>query len=152
MNYYQALQREDGRWDYTQRRDSQIWAIGYCQGWEMVQRRIDRYEDHEHPVMQMDEERIEKLKAHKDKFHDNGHATKEGARACYQEYLLDFQLDLDSSLQTAGKHTCMAEGCEEETRQMIPVGSYFQFLLCPEHQNREEVDELLNVTSMCGST
>jgi hypothetical protein len=120
MNYYQPRQREDSlRWDFTCKRDRQVWPIGYCSG-----------KSHEGP--------------HADKYHDDGHASAEEAAQCYRLYLLDNELRFDDGGDSRVLRVCQYPGCEEFTGGSATVGCgpCAVYSLCAEHRTREAVEEM----------
>jgi hypothetical protein len=92
MNYYEALQRQtDKRWDYTQRRDGQTRAVGYCAG--------NGAAPH----------------------HEDGHETADEARECYKRFILDKLVKLEFGTTEDTQHRCEVEGCEGWTQKVSMV-------------------------------
>jgi hypothetical protein len=120
MNYDEPRQREtDKRWDYTtHNKRTGTRSIGYCRGW--------------------DEKTGEKLRPNKDKFHTDGHETREEALECYRQYQLDNELFFGKELLDS-QARCIE--CGEWTQLMVQVGYGVGrvFVLCEKHQNRETV-------------
>lgn len=77
-----------------------------------------------------------------DNFHQGGHATAEGAKECYRQYLLDtmLRLDYENPNQEA---KCMQ--CEEWTRRGAKLLSEI-IPLCPTHCTRENVEAALPIS------
>lgn len=126
MNYYQPRQREsDQRWDYTCKRDKQIWPIGYCSG-----------RSAEGP--------------HADKYHSDGHASAEEATNCYMLYLLDNELRFDDGEGSRVLHVCQYPGCEEFTggHATVGTGPCAIYSLCEAHRTREAVEVLFKAPGL----
>lgn len=141
MNYDGPRQKDlgngtGGRWDYTRRNDHRIWPKGYCAGWRDLSPEVYGLGE-DSVAFKRDQERMEKFRA---KYHNDGHATKEEACACYREYLLDQELRLDKQM-SGQKRICQVEGCNEWTQGMAEVG-HEPFILCDQHRTREEVEKL----------
>jgi hypothetical protein len=133
MNHFKARQRDtDMRWDYTCMNDGVVWPMGYC--CEFREPNDDLFEWPEW------EKRL--MRANKDKFHNNGHATAEEASKCYKSHQLDFRLRLDGVTHKT-QHPC--EICQEWTQKTASVGAWHQWHLCDKHLNRESVEELFYV-------
>jgi len=108
-------------------------AAGYCQGWR------DWSED-EREDLGYSEEYFERLEAHKDKFHEDGHETAEEACECYRQFLLDVELDLSAFMPDTMKR---CEVCQEFTQGLARIGDV-EFVLCDSHRNRDRVEELFD--------
>lgn len=119
MNYDQPRQREhDKRWDYTSlNRRTGTHAIGYCRALTNP----DLYDPEHHS-----------------KFHTDGHATAEEARACYRRFNLDNHV---SKREATSAHKCLE--CGEWTPKFVEVGSYMgqMIILCDDHQTPELIDK-----------
>lgn len=133
MNYYQPRQREkDKRWDFTCMNDGRIWPVGYCRA----------YKDLEgDPIVghTVTPEYLAEHRATQHKHHADGHATEDEARACYREYLLDHHLqlmlenpDVMVKCLVCGVFTTNYANCD-----------HVSYSLCPEHNNRAEVEKLV---------
>ena len=127
MNYYTARQRTDGRWDFTC--NGHPW--GYCRLYEEFKKgsvfsdgEVERYNL-----------RYGKFK---EKYHTDGHATKEEAGECYKQYLLDHKYRGGEDSGTQRK----CEVCKAWTSRFIEVDCHI-WMLCDEHQNRAEVEKLM---------
>ena len=128
MNTYEPLQRlSDSRWDYTRNGK----ATGYCQAFEPFS---DEFVKRFH----ISQTEIDKHNAHKDKYHADGHETKEECLECYKEYLLDHRLRLNG--QDASRQ-CKCEVCGEWTQRFADLGSQILYL-CDAHHSREEVAKI----------
>lgn len=134
MNYYGARQREsDKRWDYTSHnRRGGTHPIGYCRKTDWTPEM--RAEFH------MSDAEWDKIQAHKEKYHDEGHSTADEACACYRSYLLDNDLRLDHKTRDS-QHRC--EVCGEWTQGFATVSHSFRWFLCDAHRNRDEVEKLM---------
>ena len=135
MNHCCALQRTDGRWDYTRNRR----PAGYCCEYRPLA------EDCGFLSPEQVRRENEKMEALKGKFHTDGHATEEDAQQCYKEYLLDTSLRLMKQEPPNASQQNRCQACKAFTACYAQVGPYRMFTLCPEHNTREQVDVLLNV-------
>lgn len=135
MNHKCALQRADGRWDYTCNRR----ATGYCCEYQPL-----KENDLVLPA-QIAREENEKMEPLKHKFHTTGHATEEEARECYKQYLLDTRLRLMTEEPENANQQNRCQVCKKFTACYAQVGPYSLFVLCPEHNTRECVESLLKV-------
>lgn len=148
MRYYDARQREhDGRWDYTCRHDDRIYPVGYCAGFRPYKADdvVVRSEEH---ARELNAE----LEPFREKYHTDGHATPEEARACYREYLLDQRLRFVRWEHTtpSGEEVlpgtlslCNADGCTEYTPHYAAIrGTMESWYLCDDHLDRETVEAL----------
>lgn len=118
MNYYKASQRnKDKRWDYTKNG----MPIGYCKEYCEL------------------DSNIESFCATKHKHHTEGHETKEEACECYKEYLLDHRLILDRKMSN---QQLKCEICKEWTNGFAEIDCNI-FTLCPKHNNRKSVEEIM---------
>lgn len=153
MNYYDAREVQDpsspnnGRWNYTCMNSGRIWKIGYCAGWtepkrnELIRTFGESFADRVSAAH-------EKLQEHKDRFHLDGHATKEEAYACYKQFILDSQLDLDRSMPDQMMR-CLV--CHEFTQGLAFVDHITTFVLCDKHRTREEAERRYSVGIMISS-
>lgn len=143
MRHLCARQREsDKRWDFTSGGRKGAYPVGYCAGYREFtaddlavhdQGHADRLNAEQEPF--------------REKYHTDGHATKEKACACYREYLLDMRLQLRRRVDPDALRRCEAEGCDEWTGHYAQVGSAQMWHLCDEHLNRDTVDELMGPIS-----
>lgn len=129
MNYDQPRQRKDGRYDMTSMNDGVIIPIGYCRRWNPPLPGDWVYD--------MDPSFWQKVEQFKDKHHTDGHASEVEASDCYREYLLDQRL----SFVTVGDYN-PCQICGTLTNRMSQVDGWIQHRLCPEHTNRETVEQL----------
>lgn len=146
MNYRQALQRKDGRYDYTLHNNRIGTApIGYCAGWsertEEEMRAIGLGDD----VIKMILADIEMRRPHRDKYHRDGHATPEEAQECYKRYVMDNELVLDRQVDHG---ECLV--CKALTRRAAEA-DHRLFILCDEHCTREQVEKLFQVGTSASS-
>jgi hypothetical protein len=124
MNYLTAMQRKvSGRWDFTCRNGLNLYPIGYCVPWERVQKAHAFYSN------ALDE-------SNKDKYHEDGHATKDAACECYRQYLLDNMLRFH---QAVGQHM---ECCVCGDLTLLRASIHKSWPLCDEHRTREIVATL----------
>lgn len=70
-----------------------------------------------------------------------GHATKEEAEECYRQYLLDNHIRLRSFELEGGQEYCAV--CGKLTNLVAEVATVTQYVLCEEHQTKENVAKLL---------
>jgi hypothetical protein len=130
MNYYEARQRNtDGRWDYTRRSAGVVAPVGYCRG---------------------EPEGADEEVAHRDRYHEDGHETKEEACECYKRYLLDNKVSLDFAVTEDVQHRCEAPGCDAWTQRVAMV-HHRTYLLCDDHRNLETLRDLVVVSSSMGA-
>ena len=133
MNYYQPLQRIDGRWDYTRTNDRYVVPIGYCR----------EYNPFTVGLTLQSQKEVDRLNAEygrfKDKYHTNGHAASEEACNCYREYQLDNNLIFhfvalsDAKVRRTDLHYCVAENCDEVTASTAMIrGQIGDWSLCGE--------------------
>lgn len=87
----------------------------------------------------------EKMEPLKGKFHTDGHATEEEACECYKQYLLDTSLRLMTEEPENARQQNRCQVCRKFTACYAQVGPYRLFMLCPEHNTRENVAALLKV-------
>lgn len=132
MNYYQARQRTDGRWDFTCMNDGQIHPVGYCHAYRPWTAEVVRWHaDPEHA-----EEEAARLEAEqapfREKYHADGHATAEEADRCWYEYELD---DLRPVTYDGAQYPCAV--CGAWTQQGLRSRHETSRVLCADHANRE---------------
>lgn len=132
MQHYKALQRADGKWDYTVTWKDRSLPVGYCAGWTDWGIDIAKM----HPAANA---LAVSLKA---KYHVHGHETAEDACACYKQYLLDQSLTLGIESDFA-QFKCQV--CGEWTMLRASVGRWYHFELCPKHNNRESIETLFTI-------
>ena len=138
MNYLQARQREvEGRWDYTCMNDGRIWPVGYCAGWR------DWTDAQREQFGAAFVERAEAESApFRDKYHRDGHATRDEAYACYTTYMLDQRTRLDQIREDDAHPRCAAEGCVRLSSATVSIGGWPRFSVCSAHQTRETLESL----------
>lgn len=138
MNHLAPRQRQaDGRWDFTTaNKRTGVCAIGYCGGWHetldpgVAERLGEGFVYHW-------KQDVERLRPFKDKFHTDGHATKDEAVACHREFTLDTKRrDFEDAHE---QRRCRV--CESWTQHRVSVDGEI-FDLCPEHSTREAVSAL----------
>jgi hypothetical protein len=121
MQYSEARQRADGRWEYCCRQDGQFVPVGYCAGSDPAAALSDQ-DGHTMPP-----------------YHRDGHLTRHDAEACYRQYQLHHALALDACSTAARR--CDAPGCETMTGAVATLGPQ-RFSLCDDHRTREMVAKL----------
>lgn len=107
MNYEQARQRQDdGRWDWTSMRDGKIWPGGYCVGWPTN-------EDIQMMSVYPGQYPTEEMLRTREKYHTDGHATKEEAERCYYDFEVDrlHQVDVIRPGVVDGRVPCDVVSC-----------------------------------------
>lgn len=136
MNHLKASQRTtDRRWDYTNTNDRRTHPIGYCAGWR-------EYNEAERKRFCMNDKWYDEYTSNKDKYHEEGHATEEEAKACYKAYQLDTSLRV--SKDSSSQQKCQV--CQTWTQTRAVVGGYSYFVVCDEHANRTEIEKLYTVS------
>jgi hypothetical protein len=137
--YYQVRQRQDNRrFDMTVSSDDEGWChpIGYCAGWREYS--AENYPSAKEYLLSEIQRDLEKRRPFQAKYHDGGHETREEADACYRDYELDQELrfyDLDDE-----QHKCAL--CGAWTQKVAELGQFHRYFhLCPEHANREGVEQ-----------
>lgn len=141
MNYYDARQRKgDSKFDYTCMNDGHIWPVGYCAGFPSPTANGDSH------LAELLTKELERLAPLKDRFHTNGHATKEEACACYRRYLLDTRTRFFSEENTQRKCEAFTDPshttkCGRWTQGVVYVEDWFA-CLCEQHRTAEVVASL----------
>ncbi len=141
---YSVRERLDHRFDMTVSSDDEGWchAIGYCSGWrdlgsdEEVRKSYPWADQFMIAMLKRDHEKQEPFRA---KYHDNGHATREEARACYREYEFDQELRFTEMRDEQRK--CAI--CDQWTQGYAELGQFHRFFLCGDHSNRQGVEQAL---------
>lgn len=142
MNYEQARQRIDGRWEWTCKNDGQIWPTGYCQEFTLYKEICRRqlvwpkyYEiwELERVGLSANPNETELHDKFKDKYHSDGHATKEEAERCHYEYILDNEI---REFTSTNERHCRYPDCEEWTEKGFQISSFNMIRLCDQHRNR----------------
>lgn len=137
MRHYSAIQRSDGKWDYTCGNR----ATGYCHDYMPMVEQLAKY---------MSKQQLDNFEANKDKYHSCGHDSKQEACNCYKQYNLDHYLTFtddkpksDVSTYVYTQYKC--EICGDWTNGHADVGYYVRFNLCASHRSREFVERLYSV-------
>ena len=140
MNYDQARQRAEGRWDWTTMNDGVVRPKGYCAGWR-YEEPLPPYLEHLQKLREADRLRDEPLR---EKFHTDGHASAEEAVRCYYEYCLDHLHDYDMRGSFLRYDTC--EVCRAPTSRGFDYrrldGLILHVALCDAHRTLDRVREL----------
>jgi hypothetical protein len=144
MNYDCPRQREtDKRWDYTSsNRRTGTYPVGYCGGWW-----LDEKFDPQRFIWMDEEQYNHEVAKHipfREKYHTNGHATKEEAYECYKTYMLDLYLDFDK-VDTDHQNKCKVCGEWTQKGAWIRGGHMHEWDLCDKHLNRETVEQLFDI-------
>lgn len=133
MRHYSAKQRaRDGRWDYTCGQA----PTGYCHAFDVAWP-----QDLAEPVSGYAEARAAAI-VHRDKYHEDGHATADDACACYKRFLLDNRLRTDGRISDQMRK---CEACSAWTDRYAQVGGHQMFVLCDNHCQAATVASLLTV-------
>lgn len=146
--YFRALKRLDGRWDYTSSTGSSAqYPRGYCAGWreapigeeaEKLKRSTGQW-----LVDQLAVD-IEAKRAFASRYHTNGHETCGEADECYRQYRLDHELEFHEAPTVPDTlHKCQGPGCLEYTAGVAFFGQHRHFYLCETHRTREVVEGLV---------
>lgn len=135
VNYDCARQRKDGRWEWTTGNvRTGIRAVGYCAGWiEWTQEMADRIG---FALDYLRQRQNETDGPFREKFHRNGHATKEEAERCFYDFCLDHAGEQD----WVPRGKCEFPGCGETAVKAFGMpreDSVIPFaFLCDAHRNR----------------
>lgn len=156
MITHQALEREGGRFDFGWTTDSgDTHPVGYCAGWLFDQRAAHARESIQDPELlaaqlaNLAEER-ERAAPFRAKYHEDGHATKAEAKACYREFCLDQRL-LFGQDDEAQKRCELCGEWTEGRATLNPRGRIaIEFVLCARHQNPEGVAQALEAKAEPG--
>jgi hypothetical protein len=137
MNTELAAQRPDGRWHWTI--NNPRCPKGYCRGWQdWTQEQADRIGM---PLEYLQKKQEEEDGPFREKFHTDGHETKEDAERCYYEYCLDHAREGTMSDQQCH---CRFPDCEEWSQKYLGNpgldGIFNLVVLCDEHRNREGLE------------
>ena len=146
---YKVRERLDGRYDMTVSSDEEKWChpIGYCVGWKELSTDDDYQKAYPFAtkagMIAALRAEDEKFRPFKDKFHQDGHATRAEAEACYRDY--EFQHELRFFQVEHTQHKC--DVCGIWTQGVGELGMFRFFKLCPEHANREGIELALAKSS-----
>ncbi len=124
--------------------DEEGWAhpIGYCVGWKDL---TDEEYAKFFPWANVAELHwlktdYEKRRPFRDKYHNDGHTTREEAWACFLKYEFDQELRFYESTKEMRK--CAV--CGVWTPMQASLGEFKHFYLCETHKNREGVQAALD--------
>lgn len=135
MNYEQARERKaDGRWDWTNMRDGLIWATDYCAGFKPYAEICAAL------GMPNSPKAAERHDRYKDKYHTDGHATREEAERCHYDYQIDHAREFKIGPDTQRK--CAYPDCEAWTQNGLQIGNYELYLLCDGHRDRDGLERV----------
>ena len=138
VNYYQARQRTpDGRWDWTCQNDERIWADGYCGGYPWTPERLAAFRAR-FPGLPLGRE-LADAEVLRDRYHEDGHTTREEAERCFHQYQLDH---LEARKAADIWKVCAADGCEQLTPHVLAFRHGPEWFLCGVHRTRETVEQL----------
>ena len=133
-------------WEYVvEQGDGQVVLAGYCAGWE------------EYTLDELNKkhgtyygkglfEQQEARRKWQQKYHLDGHLTREYAQLCHREYRLDQEISIAPlrAFQREGSYSCGV--CSSPVTFLAEfVGGQPQFYLCEEHATRECVALLFPV-------
>lgn len=139
MNYYEPREiigadgKGTGLYHYTQKRDRQIWPVGYCSPWRSCPAGHSAFGDERECVI-CNGKGLVKV--------ENpcpGHPTKEEASEHYKQYLLEEELRLDGQASNA-MYPCTV--CGEYTKGFAEMLHGGHWILCDTHRTKEEVAKL----------
>lgn len=106
--------------------------VGYCSGWREFECPPDLDEETGEEMRR----EHDRARAFRNKFHDDGHATAQGASECFADYLLDLRLELDHA-DAEALQPCLECGAPTQTFAVIRIASFWdEYRLCPEHLSR----------------
>lgn len=77
------------------------------------------------------------------------HATEQGARECYAQYLRD-RIELRANAATWTR--CMIEGCDNPGRNIADSGEWHTAVLCDDHFTREDAVTALHLDGPAGDS
>jgi hypothetical protein len=126
-------------WDYVvEQGDGLVVLAGYCAGWdEYTLDELNKKHGKYYGKSLFDQQ--ESRRKWQQKYHLDGHSTREYAQLCHREYRLDQELSI-----TPLKASRPCEVCLEPATFLVEfVGGQPQFHLCADHATRECVDLLL---------
>lgn len=134
MNHSCALQRHDGRWDWTTNRR----AVCYCGGWhEWTEEEAKRIG---FPLDYLQKKQAKEDGAFKDKYHTEGHSTQEEAERCFRQFCLDH-----ATKGTISNQQLKCKVCDNWTQTYMGNGHHgYQFshiMLCEEHCNQDGLNK-----------
>jgi hypothetical protein len=135
---------KDHRFDMTVSSDDEGWchAIGYCAGWTEMKTAEDVLNLHPWADKYMVAGLLKEHAKHEPfraKYHDGGHTTREEAEACYREY--EFDQELRFGERRGEQRKCAI--CDQWTQGFAELGQFRHFTLCPEHANRQGVEQAI---------
>ena len=131
MRHYSAKQRaDDHKWVYT----CGSRAVGYCAD-TFDKQWPEECPEYLKPYMSAEDYKTEREKhlPFQDKFHADGHATKQDACECYRQFLLDMHVRKVTS--TGAMYECRV--CKTFTPDYVLIGNTIFVVLCKDHQSRE---------------
>lgn len=140
--YMPRQRKSDMRYDYTVSSDEEGWAYptGYCGGW----RDPEEYNKKYGAMGGFSASEIEKTRAHRQNFHEDGHATAEEAEECYLNYQLDFDVRW-SEVEPSRK--CAVAECAELATWVARMEPFHRFFFCPAHQTRDDLKKAIKDNS-----
>ncbi len=86
----------------------------------------------------MRQEERDKTLLHRAKFHEDGHATAKEASDCHDDYELDFELRFSENPDEMLK----CASCGDFTTGRCTVGTFGRYVLCRQHQTRDETKKV----------
>jgi len=119
-----------------------IYPIGYCH-------EFHSFKNDNILKDALSEQQIEEHEISKDKYHSTGHNTAQEALDCYKKYQLDNTLRLNIKNEHEQKKCKI---CGEWTQLSACVDTYSYFNLCEEHNNKETVAKIFNISEQVWSS
>jgi len=130
-------------WEYVvELGDGQVVLAGYCAGWEEYT--LDEF-NKQHGIYYGKGlfEQQEARRKWQQKYHLDGHLTREYAQLCHREYRLDQELSLAPLPSLSFRGTRLCDVCSEPATFLAEfVGGQPQFYLCEDHATRECIELL----------
>ena len=142
MRYYMARELRDsvgnatGLFHYTVSHNEDVHPVGYCAGWTY---------DTPAPrwmgagMEEMLRKERERALPFREKFHTNGHRSRDEACGCYRAFLLDLRTTYDGRFDDR-QEKCLA--CHAWTQGYATVEGTEVFVLCDAHRDRGTLETL----------
>jgi hypothetical protein len=137
VNHYGPLERQKGGkhtgvWDYCcSNRHGGAYPVGYCAGWsERTKEQFEKDFPGHGEVFFKDQER---RRPFKEKYHTDGHKTREEAIECYRQY----EIDTRSGVGSTGKTHQPCLECGELTNRVLTIRGLRSYRICAKHDDHK---------------